>query len=80
VAGVTGLALTSDLWMPALTWADANSGVLARPIPGGHQFALRARVPHPAVVGTHVATALIRDGQIVEVDGSAGLVAIVSPA
>ena len=80
VAGATGLALTPDPWMPALAWADANSGVLARSIPGGHQFALCARVPHPAAVGTGAATALIRDGQIVEVDGSAGLVAFVSPA
>jgi hypothetical protein len=40
VAGATGLALTSDLWMPALARAHATSGVLARPIPGGGQFAL----------------------------------------
>jgi rifampicin phosphotransferase len=33
----------------------------------------------PAVVGTGNATALVRDGQIVEVDGSAGVVRIVSP-
>jgi pyruvate,water dikinase len=32
----------------------------------------------PAVVGTGSATAIIRDGQLIEVDGSAGVVRIVT--
>ncbi len=34
----------------------------------------------PAVVGTGEATALLRDGQVIEVDGDAGVVRILEPA
>jgi hypothetical protein len=39
-AGAAGAALSAPLWLPAQAQAAKASGVLAKPIPGGNQFAL----------------------------------------
>jgi pyruvate,water dikinase len=66
---------TAPAWTPLFATVAAlvtdTGGVLSH----GAIVAREYRIP--AVVGTGAATARIRDGQILEVDGSAGLVRIV---
>jgi pyruvate,water dikinase len=70
---VTGT--TSQAWTPLFATAGAivtdTGGVLSHCAVVAREYRL------PAVVGTGTATATLRDGQIVEVDGGAGVVRIV---
>jgi pyruvate,water dikinase len=71
-------ATTSPAWTPLFATAAAvvtdTGGVLSH-------CAVVAREYHiPAVVGTGMATALIADGQLIEVDGDRGVVRIVQSA
>jgi pyruvate,water dikinase len=69
---------TAPPWTPLFATAIAvvtdTGGILSHCAIVAREYGI------PAVVGTGAATALICDGQIVEVDGSAGLVRIMSPA
>ncbi len=65
---------TTPPWTPLFTTAAAvvtdTGGVLS------HCAIVAREYRIPAVVGVGTATALIRDGQLLEVDGSAGTVRI----
>lgn len=68
--------MTAPPWTPLFVTAAAvvtdTGGVLCH-------CAICAREYHiPAVVGTGIATSLIKDGQLLEVDGNAGVVHILS--
>jgi pyruvate,water dikinase len=67
---------TSPAWTPLFATVAAvvtdTGGVLS------HCAIVTREYGIPAVVGTGTATALIKDGQLLEVDGSAGSVRIVS--
>jgi rifampicin phosphotransferase len=69
---------TAPPWTPMFATAAAvvtdTGGVLS------HCAVVAREYRIPAVVGTGVATSKIADGQIVEVDGDAGIVRLVSPA
>ena len=69
---------TSPPWTPLFQIAAAVvtdvGGVLS------HCAVVAREYKIPAVVATHVATASIADGDLVEVDGDAGVVRIVAPA
>ena len=66
------------VWVPALARAAAVVADSGRAL---SDLALAARERGtPAVVGTGLATAMIRDGQLVDVDGGTGVVRVVAPA
>ena len=68
----------SPAWVPALALAAAVVADSGRAL---SDLALAARERGtPAVVGTGLATAMIRDGQLVDVDGGTGVVRVVAPA
>jgi rifampicin phosphotransferase len=66
---------TSPLWTPLFATVAAvvtdTGGVLS------HSAIVAREYGIPAVVGTGSATTIIRDGQMIEVDGSAGIVRII---
>jgi pyruvate,water dikinase len=65
---------TAPPWTPLFATAVAvvtdTGGVLSHCAVVAREYGI------PAVVGTQVATSLLVDGQIVEVDGSAGIVRV----
>jgi phosphohistidine swiveling domain-containing protein len=67
---------TSPAWTPLFATVAAvvtdTGGVLSHGAVVAREYGI------PAVVGTGSATAIIRDGQLIEVDGSAGVVRIVT--
>ncbi len=68
---------TAPPWTPLFTTAAAvvtDTGILS------HCAVVAREYRIPAVVGTGEATKVIRDGQLLEVDGEAGVVRIVEPA
>src|SRR5205823_1526484 len=69
---------TSPPWTPLFATAGAvvtdTGGVLCHCAVVAREYAI------PAVVGTRVATHVLRDGMLVEVDGTAGEVRIVEAA
>lgn len=69
---------TAPPWTPLFASASAvvtdAGGVLSHCAVVAREYCI------PAVVGTGEATALLRDGQVIEVDGDAGVVRIVEPA
>lgn len=71
------VATTTPPWTPLFNTAAAvvadSGGVLC------HCAVVAREYRIPAVVGTGAGTQLLRDGQVVEVDGTAGTVKIVSP-
>jgi phosphohistidine swiveling domain-containing protein len=66
---------TMPPWTPYFTVVAAivtdTGGILC------HAAVVAREVGIPAVVGTRIGTVMIRDGQLVEVDGSAGVVQVV---
>jgi pyruvate,water dikinase len=66
---------TAPPWTPLFATASAivtdTGGVLSHCAVVAREYGI------PAVVGTGAATATIEDGQVVEVDGDAGLVRLV---
>lgn len=77
-----GDILVAETTAPAWTPLFATAAAVVTDAGGAlsHCAVVAREYRIPAVVGTGQATALIRDGQIIEVDGGAGLVRIVSPA
>jgi len=68
---------TAPPWTPLFATAAAivtdTGGILS------HSAVVAREYGIPAVVGTGVATTMIRDGQTIEVDGDKGIVRLVTP-
>ena len=68
---------TAPPWTPLFATAAAivtdTGGILS------HSAVVAREYGIPAVVGTGVATTMIRDGQTIEVDGYKGIVRLVTP-
>ena len=72
------MAGTSPSWTPLFATVGAlvtdTGGPLSHAAVVAREFSL------PAVVGTHVATQALRDGQTVEVDGDHGIIRLLEPS
>ena len=68
---------TAPPWTPLFATAAAivtdTGGILS------HSAVVAREYGIPAVVGTGVATTMVRDGQTIEVDGDKGIVRLVTP-
>ena len=75
-----GDILVTEYTLPSWTRLLARTGALVTDSGGvlSHSAVVAREYGTPAVVGTGTATAIIRDGQVIEVDGTAGRVWMVS--
>ena len=64
--------LTTPAWTPLFAWAAAIVTDVGGPLSHGSIVAREYGIP--AVLGTSTATKRIRTGQVITVDGSAGVV------
>ncbi len=77
-----GDVLVAEATMPPWTPLFATAAAVVTDVGGilSHCAVVAREYGIPAVVGTNVATSRIKDGQLLEVDGTAGMIRILSPA
>lgn len=75
----SGMVLVSETTNPVWTPLICAAGAVVTDLGGSlsHAAIVSREYRIPAVVGTKVATRILKDGDLVEVDGSEGLVTII---